>query len=140
MEDAANDKRFKQSHQNQREIQQAIIDKKEHKNKIKQELNQIEQHQMCNDVLVKMQKNHSNHAFESRREIRDRNQASFFQLHMSNPRLDNPLLTLQDKQRLAEEKARKEQAEIGDRIDKVLTDEKRRRERSVEDLKAYYKV
>jgi hypothetical protein len=140
MEDAANDKRFKQSHQNQREIQQAIIDKKEHKNKIKQELSQIEQHQMCNDVLVKMQKNHSNHAFESRREIRDRNQASFFQLHMSNPRLDNPLLTLQDKQRLAEEKARREQAEIGDRIDKVLTDEKRRRERSVEDLKAYYKV
>ena len=44
MEDAANDKRFKQSHQNQREIQQAIIDKKEHKNKIKQELSQIEQH------------------------------------------------------------------------------------------------
>ena len=78
-----------------------------------------------------MERNHSNFAFESRRIIRDKYQQQFLQVHESNPRLDNPLLTLQDKQRIAEEKAMKEQAVIGDLQDKVLKDQHRRKEYSV---------
>lgn len=86
-----------------------------------------------------MEMNHSNHAFESRREIRDKNQLQFLQLHKSNPRLDNPLLTLQDKQKIAEAKAAREQAAKQTKQDQLFQDQRRRKERSVEDLRAWFR-
>lgn len=69
---------------------------------------------------------------------RDNLQQVFIQAHKDNKRLDNPFLTLQDKQRMAEEKAVKEQEQKQMKLFTKEFEENERKKQEKEDLKKWY--
>lgn len=60
-------------------------------------------------------------------------------MHKDNKRLDNPLLTLNDRQRIAEDKAKRELLVILQRERQQTEQEEARRQKQKDDLRLWYK-
>ena len=76
---------------------------------------------------------------KERRQHRDLLQQQFLNAHKDNKRLDNPFMTLKDKQRLAEDKAKREQLLIINREKELKEMEEMEKQKKQDDLKQYFK-